>query len=135
MLNLLKRRITFRNVPRLTGVVIHTFQKDALDDSGALHVASMALQAISNVKVIPHQTKTNEVRWGLRAGKYASLTAELRGEDMYHFVGRLVDVVMPRIREWKGVKGSSGDDNGNISFGLGGDVVAMFPEIEVNYDA
>lgn len=135
VLGLLKRRITFRNVPRLEGVVVHTFIKEALDDSGPLHVASMALQAITGAKVVPHTAKHNEVRWGLRAGKYVSLTVDLKGEGMYHFLSTLVDVVMPRIRDYRGVKGSSGDDNGNISLGLAPEHVALFPEVEVNYDA
>ena len=135
VLSLLRKRITFRNIPQLKGIIVHTFVKEALDDSAALHVASMALQAITNAKVTAHPAKHNEVRWGLRAGKFASVTSELRGEDMYHFLGRLVDVVMPRIRDYKGAKGSSGDDNGNISLGLSPEQVALFPEIEVNYDA
>lgn len=73
--------------------------------------------------------------WGVRQGKFVSLTSELAGEDMYHFLSKLVDVVMPRIRDWKGINGSSGDDNGNISFGITSDIVALFPEIEVNYDS
>lgn len=53
---------------------------------------------------------------------------------MYHFVGKLIDVVMPKIKDWKGVKGTSGDSSGNITFGLEPENVALFPEIEVNYD-
>jgi large subunit ribosomal protein L5 len=60
--------------------------------------------------------------------------AELRGEDMEHFFGKLVDVVLPRLKDWPGVKGTSGDSSGNITFGLSQEQVALFPEIEVNYD-
>lgn len=103
--------------------------------SGPLHVAGMAIQAISNVRVQTHKMKGNVAKWGVVPGKaYIAVTAELKGEDMYHFFGKLVDVVMPRIKDWKGVKGSSGDSSGNISFGLDPDMVALFPEIEVNYD-
>ena len=65
---------------------------------------------------------------------FESRKAELKGEEMYHFLGKLVDVVLPRIKDWPGIKGSSGDSSGNISFGLVSENVAMFPEIEVNYD-
>jgi len=41
---------------------------------------------------------------------------------------------MPKIKDWRGVKGSSGDTSGNIAFGLTSEEVAMFPEVEVNYD-
>jgi large subunit ribosomal protein L5 len=53
---------------------------------------------------------------------------------MEHFFGKLVDVVLPRLKDWPGVKGTSGDSSGNITFGLSQEQVALFPEIEVNYD-
>jgi len=73
--------------------------------------------------------------WGLRSGKFCAVSTELRGEDMYHFLSKCVDVVMPRIKDWKGIKGSSGDSSGNISFGFTPEVVALFPEMEINYDS
>jgi len=45
-----------------------------------------------------------------------------------------VNLVFPRIKDWPGVKGSSGDSSGNITFGFGKEEVAFFPEVEVNYD-
>ena len=64
-----------------------------------------------------------------------SVTADLKGEEMYHFLGKLITVVLPRIKDWRGVRATTGDSSGNLSFGLEPDAVAMFPEIEVNYDA
>lgn len=122
-------------MPRLESIVVHSFVREALENESALHVAAMALQSITGVRVQSHQTKHNEVAWNIRDGKYASITSTITGEDMYHFLSKVIDVVLPRIRDWRGVKGSSGDDNGNISFGLTPDMVALFPEIEVNYDA
>ncbi len=60
---------------------------------------------------------------------------ELRGQEMYDFLGKVVDIVMPRVKEWPGVSGGSGDGNGCIGFGFTPEAVAVFPEIEVNYDA
>src|SRR5204863_3923435 len=98
-------------------------------------VAGMAVQAITNVRVQTHKSKSSVAKWGIIPGKaYVAVTADIRGEDMYHFFGKLVDVVMPRMKDWKGIKGSSGDSSGNISFGLEPEAVALFPEIEVNYD-
>ena len=54
---------------------------------------------------------------------------------MYHFLGKLIDVVLPRIKDWNGVRATTGDNSGNLSFGLNPEVVSGFPEIEVNYDA
>ena len=61
--------------------------------------------------------------------------AELRGEEMWNFLAKCVDVVMPRIKDFEGVTGRSGDGSGNIAFGFGREAVGAFPEIEVNYDA
>lgn len=134
MLRLLRKPITFRNVPKIERVTVHTYVKGATQDSAHLHVAGMVMQAITNARVNVHQVKKSVAGFGVRAGQHLSVTAELKGEDMYHFLGKCVDVVMPKIKEWRGVKGSSGDNSGNIAFGFTEEEVAMFPEVEVNYD-
>ena len=63
------------------------------------------------------------------------MTVELKGEDMYHFLGKLINIVLPRIKDWNGVRATTGDSSGNLTFGLNPEVVAGFPEIEINYDA
>lgn len=133
-LKLLRRPITFRNIPRLEGVTVHTMVSGAIEDSAHLHVAGMAMQAITNVRAEAHMAKKSVAGFGIRAGQYLSVTCELEGENMYHFLSKVVDVVMPKIKDWPGVKGSSGDSSGNLAFGLTGEDVALFPEIEVNYD-
>ncbi|PGG99794.1 hypothetical protein AJ79_08416 [Helicocarpus griseus UAMH5409] len=136
VLRLLRKPITFHNIPKLHKITLHSYVNQVVEKGSApLHVAGMAIQAISNVRVQTHKMRGNVAKWGIVAGKaHVSLTAELKGEDMYHFFGKLVDIVLPRIKDWRGVKGSSGDSSGNITFGLEPDMVAMFPEIEVNYD-
>lgn len=134
MLQLLRRPITFRNIPKLEGITIHSMVSEAMSDSAHLHVAGMIMQAITNVRVTTHKAKRSVAQWGLREGKFVSMTAELKGEDMYHFLSKCIDMIMPRIKDWKGVKGSSGDSSGNITFGLNSEAVALFPEVEVNYD-
>jgi len=131
----LRKPITFRNVPSLEKITVHTMVSGAKDDSAYLHVAGMVLQAISGVRATSHATRKSMAAFGTRKGQYMSATVEMKGEDMYHFLGKMIDVVMPKIKDWRGVKGSSGDNSGNIAFGLSGDEVALFPEIEVNYDA
>lgn len=107
---------------------------EANDDSAHLHVTSMVLQSITNARVQTHKSRISVVQWGAKKDHYVSCTATLRGEDMFDFLGRTIDIVLPRIKEWPGVKGSSGDSSGNISFGLDRAAVALYPEIEVNYD-
>lgn len=108
--------------------------KAASNDSAYLHVAGMVMQSITNVRVVSHESRRAVQQWGLKKGKFVSVTADLYGEDMHHFLAKCVDLVMPRIKDWKGVKGSSGDWTGCISFGFDAESVALFPEIEVNYD-
>lgn len=135
VLTLLRKPVTFNNIPKLERVTVHTMIKDAIEGSEPLHVAGMVMQAITNVRPTAHAAKESVAAFGIRAGQHLSLTCELRDENMYHFLSKLVDVVMPKIKDWRGVKGSSGDSSGNIALGLKGEEVGMFPEIEVNYDA
>ncbi|KAK4984318.1 54S ribosomal protein L7, mitochondrial [Elasticomyces elasticus] len=134
VLRLLRAPTTFRNVPKLERVTVHTMVSDAINDSAPLHVAGMVLQAITSVRAEAHKTRKSVAGFGTREGQWLSLTAELRGEDMYHFLGKCIDVVMPKIKDWRGAKGSSGDSSGNLAFGFTREDVALFPEIEVNYD-
>lgn len=135
VLRLLRNPITFRNIPRLQGITVHSFVNQANENNGALLVAGMALQSITGVRAEPRKARRNVNQWGMREGQFMSVKCDLVNEDMFHFLAKLVDVVMPRIKDWKGVRGSSGDASGNISFGFSPTEVAYFPEIEVNYDS
>ncbi|KAI9924435.1 hypothetical protein ASPWEDRAFT_102714 [Aspergillus wentii DTO 134E9] len=136
VLRLLRKPITFNNIPKVERITIHSYVKQAAQENSSwLHVAGMAVQAISNVRVETFKSKSSVATWSIAPGRdTVAVKAELRGEDMQHFLGKLIDVVMPRIKDWEGVKGSSGDSSGNITFGLESENVALFPEIEVNYD-
>ncbi|KAI9826928.1 MAG: hypothetical protein M1832_005867 [Thelocarpon impressellum] len=134
VLRLLKKPTTFRNVPRLERITVHSMVSGAMEDTAHLHAAGMVVQAMTGVRATACRSRRQVAQWGLRAGKFVAVKAELRGEDMQHFLAKVVDVVMPRIKDWRGVKGSAGDSSGNISFGLPPDGVALFPEVEVNYD-
>ena len=133
-LPLLKRPVTPYRVPRVERVTVHTMVKGAATDSAYLHTAGMVLQAITSVRATAIRLKKPIASFGVRAKKYAAVKCELRGEDMYHFLSRCVDVVLPRIKDFQGIKGSSGDNSGNLTFGLEPDGVRLFPEVEVNYD-
>ena len=134
VLRLLKRPTTFRNIPAVERVTVHSMVAGAMDDSAHLHVAGMIVQALTGVRATAIRSRKDVAQWGLRKGRYVAVKSEMRGEDMYHFLSKCVDVVMPRIKDWKGVKGSAGDSSGNISFGLTPEAVSLFPEVEVNYD-
>ncbi|OAK94816.1 50S ribosomal protein L5 [Phaeosphaeriaceae sp. SRC1lsM3a] len=135
VLRLLNEPRTFRNIPKITKVVVHSMTPEAQENSAHLHVAGMILQAITNVRAESHKARHNVVSWGLREGRFVSATATMEHDDALDFLAKLIDVVLPKIKEWKGVPGSSGDGHGNIALGLTPDQLALFPEIEVNYDA
>ena len=121
---------TFRNMPKLRGITVHSMARGALNDSAYLHAAGMVVQSITGVRATPHKSKENIAFWDLRAGKTISVTAQVKGRAAYRFLAQLIDVVLPRIKDWKGVSGKSGDSSGNLSFGLTPDAVSLFPEIE-----
>ncbi|PWW76664.1 ribosomal protein L5, partial [Tuber magnatum] len=125
---------TFRNIPRLTGITVHSMVREAMKDSAYLHAAGMIVQSITGVRASVHKSKENIGMWELRSGKSISVTAQVKGRSAYRFLAQLIDVVLPRIKDWKGVAGGSGDSSGNITFGMSPEAVSMFPEIEVNYD-
>lgn len=134
VLRLIEKDITFHNIPKIESIVVHTFCKGAIADSAYLHVAGILLQAVTGVRPVVHKSKSNVAAWGLREGKNIALTCELRGDDAWLFFDKCVNVVLPKIKDWKGVSASSGDESGNISFGFSSNSVALFPEVEVNYD-
>lgn len=109
--------------------------REAGSDTSYLQAAGMILQAITNVRATVFRAKHTIANFNLHKGKPCSVGVELRGEDMYHFLAKVTEVVMPRIKEYKGVSGTSGDSSGDISWGFGPDTVGTFPEVEVNYDA
>lgn len=58
----------------------------------------------------------------------------LRGEEMYQFMDKLVEIVLPRLKEWPGLAITAGDGNGNIGIGFPPSALALFPEIEGSFD-
>jgi large subunit ribosomal protein L5 len=129
-LRLLNKPRTFRNVPSLTGVTVHTMVKGALQDTGYLAVAGMAVQSITGVRTTVCYSKKSVAPFDLRAKRAIAVKAHLKGQLSYRFLANLIDVVMPRIKEYRGAKGTSGDSSGNITFGFTPEQVTLFPEIE-----
>lgn len=136
VLRLLRRPLNFKNIPKVERITVHSYVKQAAKGrSSFLHAAGMAVQAITNVRVETFKSRTDIGNWGIAEGRDTiAVKAELGGENMQHFLGKLIDIIMPRIKDWRGIAGTSGDRSGNISFGLGPEQVALFPEIEVNFD-
>ncbi|KAF3992513.1 hypothetical protein FT663_01378 [Candidozyma haemuli var. vulneris] len=118
------------NVPRLTGISINLYAKEAVVDPVHNIAARLQIAQITNVKPQQTKLKVNYQPWKLRKGKRCGAKVELLGQDMSQFLTTLTELVLPRIRTFKGISETSGDNNGNISFGLDTDDVKFFPEIE-----
>lgn len=134
VLRLIEKDIKWDNIPKIKEVTVHSMVKGALEDSAYLHVAGIMLQAITGVRPEVHRAKKSLADWQLRERQPVSLTCTLRGEDAWAFVDKCVNLVFPQIKDWQGVKGSSGDSSGNIAWGFDPEASILFPEVAVNYD-
>ncbi|KGK37515.1 hypothetical protein JL09_g3335, partial [Pichia kudriavzevii] len=126
---------TYDNVPVLEGVTLNCFVKDAKLYPAQAISAALQLQQITGVKPTPIYAKTNVPNWKLRPGMKMGAKVTLHGRDASQFVSTLTELVLPRIRDFYGISNKSGDRYGNIAFGLSGEHVKLFPEIENNQDS
>ncbi|KAH8909077.1 ribosomal protein L5 [Coniochaeta sp. PMI_546] len=133
-LPLIERDITFNNIPAIKEVTIDCFVPQALKEDEHLLVARTMLLAISGQ--MPEITKSRKsvVQWGLTKGKKAGVKVTITGDAALEFVDRCVQFVFPRIKDWRGISGTTGDSSGNLSWGFNPEDMALFPEIEVNFD-
>ncbi|KAG9250868.1 ribosomal protein L5 domain-containing protein [Emericellopsis atlantica] len=134
-LALLERDIVFNNIPEIKSVSISMHQPEAARDKEYLNVARAVLQAITGKFTELNFLKKNVVQFQIRKGGIGGVNVTLDGNDAYEFVDKLVTLVLPKIKEWPGVKATSGDDNGNISLGLHKSAMTFFPELEYNFSA
>jgi large subunit ribosomal protein L5 len=127
----LMERFGYKNVmqvPRLEKVVINIGLGEAIRDAKALESAEKDLAAISGQHPITTRSKKSIAAFHLREGMTIGMKVTLRGERMYHFLDKLVNVALPRMREFHGVSDSSFDGRGNYTLGLKEQVV--FPEMD-----
>ena len=117
-------------VPRLEKVVINMSVGEAISNSKVLDVAAKELQAISGQKPVITKAKKSIAAFKLREGMPIGCKVTLRGERMYVFLDKLFNIVLPRIRDFRGLPRKSFDGRGNYNLGLKEQLV--FPEI--NFD-
>lgn len=131
---LLERDISWNNIPEIEAVSVHSFASKAPKHKEYLHVALAVVQAITGR--FPEVTCVNNsvAQWGIKTGDRTGVKATIRGGAAFEFVDKLVTMVLPRIKNWPGIKGSSGDRTGNVALGLDPEAMAYFPELESNYD-
>lgn len=133
-LSLLEKPITFRNIPEIRSVTLAAFVPLANKDPDQLIVARMVTQAITGVCPTITRIRKNVGQWGIIKGQKGGVKVTLYGNQAYDFLDKCINIVLPRIKDWPGVKGSTGDSSGNLAFGLTSENTALFPEVEANYD-
>jgi large subunit ribosomal protein L5 len=129
----LVERFGYKNsmqVPRLQKVVVNMSVSDAIVNSKALDAAVADLQTITGQKAINTIAKKSIANFKLRQGMKIGAKVTLRGERMYVFLDKLFNIVLPRIRDFRGLPRKSFDGRGNYNLGLREQLV--FPEI--NFD-
>ncbi|CAI2168730.1 11028_t:CDS:2 [Funneliformis geosporum] len=126
---------THESVPYLKEIYVHCMIKQAIHNKQHLLSGIMALQCITSERPTVTYSKTGVANWKLRAGMPIGCKVCIQGPPMYTFIDKLVEIVLPRMKEWHGVPMSSGDGDGNIAMGFPASALSLFPDIEGNYDS
>lgn len=114
--------------PKITKVVLNIGLKEAVHDKGVLEKASEQLAAIAGQKPKVTRAKLSIANFKVRQGDPVGLTVTLRGKRMQDFVTKLINIVLPRVRDFHGVSGTAFDKKGNYTLGFTEQIV--FPEID-----
>ena len=115
-------------IPRLEKIVINMGLGDCKDNSKALELAVTELSTISGQKPLVTKAKKSIANFKVRAGMNVGAKVTLRGDRMYEFADKLVSIVLPRVRDFRGVSNKAFDGRGNYSLGVREQLI--FPEIE-----
>jgi large subunit ribosomal protein L5 len=115
-------------VPRIKKVVVNIGVGEALDNAKALDAAVGDLTLITGQKPIVTKARQSIANFKLREGRSIGVKVTLRGERMWSFLDRLMNVALPRVRDFRGVSADAFDGRGNYTLGLREQLV--FPEIE-----
>lgn len=115
-------------VPKLDKIVINMGVGEAKDNSKVLETAVKELETITGQKVVTTKAKNSVANFKIREGMPIGCKVTLRGQKMYEFLDRLVNLALPRVRDFRGVNSASFDGRGNYALGIKEQII--FPEIE-----
>ena len=115
-------------VPKLDKIVINMGVGEAKENSKVLETAVKELETIAGQKVVTTKAKNSVANFKIREGMPIGCKVTLRGEKMYEFLDRLVNLALPRVRDFRGVSADSFDGRGNYAMGIKEQII--FPEIE-----
>lgn len=121
----------FKNVmqvPRLEKIVVNIGLGEALDNPKALEAAVTDLTTITGQKPVQTKARKSIANFKLREGRLIGTKVTLRGPRMWAFFDRLVNIALPRVRDFRGISPNAFDGRGNYTLGLKDQLV--FPEIE-----
>ncbi len=128
----MRKRFAYGNimeVPRLEKVVVNMGLGEAVQNVKILESAVAEMAAITGRKPVITKARKSIAQFKLREGMPIGCMVTLRREAMYEFLERLINVVLPRVRDFKGISGKAFDGRGNYSLGFREQVV--FPEIDL----
>lgn len=115
-------------VPKLDKIVVNMGVGEAKDNAKVLESAVKDMETITGQKAVLTKAKKSIANFKIREGMAIGCKVTLRGEKMYDFLDRLVNLALPRVRDFRGVNPNSFDGRGNYSLGIKEQLI--FPEIE-----
>ena len=127
----MKEEFSYKNemmIPRLDKIVINMGVGEAVKDTKKVKQAAEDLSLIAGQKAVVTHAKKSIAGFRVREFMPLGCKVTLRGDRMYEFLDRLITIALPRVRDFRGIKGSSFDGSGNFAMGLKEHIV--FPEIE-----
>ena len=127
----LKQKFGYKNVnqiPKIDKIVINMGLGDCKDNPKALEAAVKELETIAGQKAITTKAKKSIANFKLREGMNIGAKVTLRGELMYEFMDKLMNIALPRVRDFHGVSDKAFDGRGNYALGIREQL--LFPEIE-----
>ena len=127
----MKKKFEYANVmeiPKLDKIVINMGVGEAKENAKILETAVKDLETITGQKAVVTRAKNSVANFKLREGQPIGCKVTLRGEMMYEFLDRLVNLALPRVRDFRGVNPNAFDGRGNYALGIKEQII--FPEIE-----
>lgn len=115
-------------VPKIDKIVINMGVGEAKDNAKVLETAIKDLEIIAGQKPVTTKAKKSIANFKLREGMAIGCKVTLRGEKMYEFADRLINLALPRVRDFRGINPNAFDGRGNYSLGIKEQLI--FPEIE-----
>ena len=131
IIDAMMKKFEYKNimeVPKLDKVVINMGVGEAKDNAKLLEAAVADMEKIAGQKAVLTRAKNSVANFKIREGMAIGCKVTLRGEKMYEFVDRLINLALPRVRDFRGVNPNAFDGRGNYALGIKEQLI--FPEIE-----